>query len=178
MTNKLKRLVNKLNNHDMSDSELIELLSYDTLREKTYNKLIGEVGEHYFYLGDFDYPNYKLTELVPTVYFSFKEEAEEFEEEIKKRIKNAGIERAFPNKYDRKIAQESVMFVKPGITKEANTNKRYNRKRRKKNWEEKPGYGECYLMKDRDKILDIFHQLKSELESNGKFFSPIDKFVK
>ena len=45
MTNKFKRLVNKLNNHDMSDSELIELLSYDTLREKTYNKLIGEVGD-------------------------------------------------------------------------------------------------------------------------------------
>jgi len=178
MTNKFKRLVNKLNNHDMSDSELIELLSYDTLREKTYNKLIGEVGEHYFYLGDFDYPNYKLTELVPTVYFSFKEEAEEFEEEIKKRIKNAGIERAFPNKYDRKIAQESVMFVKPGITKEADTNKRFKDIRDKNTWDQKPGYGECYLMKDRDKILDIFHQLKSELESNGKFFSPIDKFVK
>ena len=29
----------------------------------------------------------------------------------------------------------------------------------------------------RDKILDIFHQLKLELELNGKFFSPMDKFT-
>jgi len=178
MTNKFKRLVNKLNNHDMSDSELIELLSYDTLREKTYNKLIRTVGAHYFYLGDFDYFNYDLNELVPNVFFSLKEEAEWFEEEIKKRIKNAGIEKAFPEKYDKSIAKEHLMFVKPGITNEADTKKRYNRKRRKKNWKEKPGYGECYLIKDRDKILDIFHQLKSELESQGKLFGPIGKFVK
>jgi len=176
------------NGYTMTKEHLIELTECEPgLLKKLIHKAKTEVGEHYCYKGEFQYESYSITQNDLPLYFKYKKDAVEFEQELKNRIKKTGIVLPFPLvmvknklkiKYNLEIAKKHKVFFKFGITQEKNCEKRFGDKSRYgKGWAEKPGWSECYLIEDKDKILEIFHEIKSELESQGKISNPIDKFI-
>lgn len=173
------------NGYIMTGEELIELTSYEPdLHKKLVHKAKTEVGEHYCYRGEFQYEGYSMIFNDLPLHFKYRKDAIEFEKEMKRRIELAGINKPFTvyhtgDKFDSSIAKKLRVFFKFGITQFEDCSKRFKDKSRYgKGWAEKPGWSECYYIEDTDKILQIFDELKSELESQGKLFGPIDKFVK
>ena len=153
----------------LTDDDISEFMELESeARMKLTKKWKLEYGQHWFYMGDLDYFKYDIVQQVPALWFPYKSQAKEFEKQFKTTIKLAGIEKAFPEKYDKEIAKKHLMFVKPGITQESHCGERYNEKRWKKHWKEKPGFGECYFMEDNSKILEIFNELKSKWKLEGK----------
>ena len=168
------------NGYIMTGEELMELTRYEPdLLKKLIQKAKTEVGEHYCYRGEFQYEKYSMIFNDSPLYFKYRKDAVEFEKEMKKRIELAGIKKPFGDKFDSSIAKKLGVFFKFGITQFEDCSKRFKDKSRYgKGWAEKPGWSECYYIEDTDKILQIFDELKSELESQGKISNPIDKFVK
>ena len=168
---KLARIINSKSK--LTKNDIIECIDTEpNVLKPLTNKLKVEYGKAIVYIGTFDYYNYEMTEVIDELLFKSRKQANRYEKELKRRFKDNGIFSPFKGTYEEEIAKKYKNFIKFGVTYKMKSKDRFKRTRRKKNWEEKPGFGECLLLSDRDTIIKIHKELKKET-----WVHPYKKFI-